>query len=230
MQLSSEMLLPGVSPDLVTWSSSNPDIAIVDQNGAVTPKDHGSVIITAAAADGSGRSAQCEIIIGYEITYKLNGGKNDSANPAFFYKTCVSLNSPSRAGCLFKGWYTDRRFTKKISGISGDTDRDLTLYAKWKKIRLSRGGIKGLKSNSPKKMTVKVKKVKGAGRYELSYGTDKNFGKGSQTVTVKKTSVTVKHLAKGKTYYVKVRAYRRDSAGKKVYGKESAVKKVKIAK
>ena len=40
----------------------------------------------------------------------------------------------------------------------------------------------------------------------------------------------VSGLTKGKTYYVKVRAYKTDSTGQAVYGKYSAVKKVKIKK
>ena len=39
-----------------------------------------------------------------------------------------------------------------------------------------------------------------------------------------------KKLKKGKTYYVRVRAYKKDSTGRKVYGKYSTVKKIKITK
>ena len=39
-----------------------------------------------------------------------------------------------------------------------------------------------------------------------------------------------KKLKKGKTYYVRVRAYKKDSTGRKVYGKYSKVMKVKITK
>jgi hypothetical protein len=45
-----------------------------------------------------------------------------------------------------------------------------------------------------------------------------------------KTSYTVAKLKKGKTYYVRVRAYKVDSTGAKVYGKWSSVKHVKITK
>ncbi len=48
--------------------------------------------------------------------------------------------------------------------------------------------------------------------------------------TTSKTSLTISGLKKNKTYYVKVRAYKKDSQGKKVYGSYSAVKKVKIKK
>ena len=48
--------------------------------------------------------------------------------------------------------------------------------------------------------------------------------------TTKKTSYTIKNLKKGKIYYLRVRAYKLDSMGKKVYGKYSKVIKVKIKK
>ena len=42
--------------------------------------------------------------------------------------------------------------------------------------------------------------------------------------------MTLKGLEKGKTYYVKVRAYQTDSTGKAVYGSYSKVISVKIKK
>ena len=49
-------------------------------------------------------------------------------------------------------------------------------------------------------------------------------------VTVTGTSKTLSKLSKGKNYYVKVRAYKKDSTGAKVYGSFSGAKKVKISK
>lgn len=47
----------------VTWSSGNTAIASVDQNGLVTALATGSVVITATAQDGSGRSSSCSITV-----------------------------------------------------------------------------------------------------------------------------------------------------------------------
>ena len=52
----------------------------------------------------------------------------------------------------------------------------------------------------------------------------------AKKVTTTSVSKTIKSLKKGKTYYVKVRAYREDSMKNKIYGKYSTVVKVKIAK
>ena len=57
-------------------------------------------------------------------------------------------------------------------------------------------------------------------------------GKSKKTKTVKsakKTSLTIKKLKKGKTYYVRIRSYALDG-NKKVYGAWSAKKKIKIKK
>ena len=48
-------VLPSGSSQSVTWSSSNPAVATVDQNGVVTPHGYGSAKIKATANDGSGR-------------------------------------------------------------------------------------------------------------------------------------------------------------------------------
>ncbi|MDF2679401.1 MAG: hypothetical protein K0R47_591 [Brevibacillus sp.] len=46
----------------VTWSSSDPDIASVDQDGTVTPKAPGTAVITVTAADGN-KTASCSVTV-----------------------------------------------------------------------------------------------------------------------------------------------------------------------
>ncbi|WP_217969346.1 InlB B-repeat-containing protein [Adlercreutzia caecimuris] len=68
----------------------------------------------------------------YKITYKLNGGKNSKGNPKKASGT-VKLKSPTRAGYVFKGWYTNKRLTKRVTKLSMTKNR--TVYAKWQKLR-----------------------------------------------------------------------------------------------
>ena len=73
------------------------------------------------------------------------------------------------------------------------------------------------------------KKVSGASGYEVYRATSKS-GKYSKATTVTgggTVSYTDKSLAKGKTYYYKVRTYRTVS-GKKVYGGFSTIKSIKL--
>ena len=59
--------------------------------------------------------------------------------------------------------------------------------------------------------------------------TNKSFSNGKKWV-VKSGNLNISALAKGKTYYVKARAYKTDSTGKKVYGSFSAIKKISMGK
>ena len=84
--------------------------------------------------------------------------------------------------------------------------------------------VTSAKNGNGMKLTVKWASVKNAKKYEISYSLKKNF-KAAKKVTTKKTSVTIKKLKKGKTYYVRVRA--KNAAG---WGAYSKAKKVKIKK
>lgn len=80
-----------------------------------------------------------------------------------------------------------------------------------------------------KKMTVSWKKKTGTG-YEILYATNSSF-KNAKKVTVTSSSTlkkTITGLTKGKTYYVKVRAYKTTYNGTKVYGSYSTYKSVKV--
>ena len=91
-----------------------------------------------------------------------------------------------------------------------------------------RVNIKGIKNSAKKTMTISWKKLKTKG-YEVDIALNKKFTKRKSTKLTTKTSLKVKKLKKGKTYYVRVRAYNLNGK-KKVYGKWSAVKKIKIKK
>ncbi len=71
----------------------------------------------------------------YSITYYLNGGTNDAANPSVYSSTeSISLLAPTRSGYRFSGWYTESAFTTKVTGWSAGETGDKTFYAKWRKI------------------------------------------------------------------------------------------------
>ncbi|MBR1866816.1 MAG: fibronectin type III domain-containing protein [Lachnospiraceae bacterium] len=90
--------------------------------------------------------------------------------------------------------------------------------------------ISSAKNSKKKAIVIRWKKVKKAGGYEVQYALNRKFTKSKKTKTTDKLTLTVKNLKKGRTYYVRVRAYTGDSTGKKVYGTWSKVKTVKIQK
>ncbi|WP_099470067.1 rhamnogalacturonan lyase family protein [Konateibacter massiliensis] len=214
----------------VLWSSSDSKIATVSTSGVVTGKKNGTVTITATAADGSGVAASVKITVGYKITYKLNGGKNNAKNLSGFEgNKAVKLQTPTRSGYTFKGWYTDSKFKTKITQIKKGTKKAVTVYAKWEKITVDKASIKSVTNSGKSAMKVTTNAVSKAKGYEIVYSTDSKFKNNVTTVLAKK-SATIKNLTKGSTYYVKVRAYKVDPSGNKVYGKYSSVKKVQIKK
>ena len=214
----------------VVWKSANTKIATVDANGSVTAKAPGRTKITVTSSENSSYQASCTVTVPYKITYKLNKGKNNASNPSTYYGKKVTLKNPSRKGYAFAGWYTDAKFKKKITSISSSAKSDYILYAKWTKVKVAKASLTSAKNSKSKQILLKYKKVSGAKGYEISYSTDKKFKKAVTKKNTAKTSYTISKLKKGKIYYVRIRAYKMDSTGKKVYGKYSSVKKVKVSK
>ena len=72
----------------------------------------------------------------YTITYVLDGGINNKSNPATYTEEDnVVFKEPTKDNYIFLGWYTDAKFTKKITQIKAGTTGNKTIYAKWVKKR-----------------------------------------------------------------------------------------------
>ena len=103
-----------------------------------------------------------------------------------------------------------------------------------KTVKVAKVTVTAVKNVKTKSIAVSWKKAKNVSGYQITYSTDKKFGKKTtKTITVSSASAvkkTISKLKKGKTYYVKVRAYKKDAKAKKTYGSYSSVKKVTIKK
>ena len=98
-------------------------------------------------------------------------------------------------------------------------------------IKLKKPVIKSVKNKKGKKVKIVLKKkVSGARGYQVAYSRDKKFKKSVKKVAFTGKTKTIGKLKKNRTYYIKVRAYKKDANGKKIYGPYSKVKKVKIKK
>ena len=93
---------------------------------------------------------------------------------------------------------------------------------------LPKANLRMLKNKKGRKLVVRWNTVKGAKGYQLQYALSKKFKK-KKSIQTKKTKYTIKKLKKKKTYYIRVRAYKMNGK-KKVYGKWSKVKKIKVKK
>ena len=68
----------------------------------------------------------------YKITYNLNGGINNSANPATYnVSSTITFKNAKKKGCTFKGWYTANKGGTKVTGIKKGTTGNKVLYARW---------------------------------------------------------------------------------------------------
>lgn len=208
----------------LSWSSSNGRVVSVTSTGKITAIAEGKAFVTAASRDGSGIKSSCTVTVkkkAYSINYVMNGGRNNQSNPSGFTDTPVRLKAPERSGYLFSGWYTDAGFHNKIDTIS--QKKDYRLYAKWQKISLKAPKVQTLKKTVKTNLSVSYSRVSGAEGYEVSVSTDSSFRSSAAkkwiTTAAQKTAGGLKSNAQ---YYTRIRAYRVDSARKKVYGPYSA--------
>ncbi|MBD5137657.1 MAG: hypothetical protein HDT39_17250 [Lachnospiraceae bacterium] len=164
----------------------------------------------------------------YTVTFKGNKGTiNGKSSYKVTVKSGTTIKSPKaiRKGYSFDGWYTEKNSDKKEITITVTSNR--TYYAIWSKINVKKATISSVKSTSKKKANVTVKKMSNVTGYEIEYSMKSNF-KNSKKLNIKGVKATLTGLKSEKTYYVRVRAYKLDSADKPVYGSFSSAKKIKI--
>lgn len=206
----------------VKWTSSNSKVASVSA-GKVTAKASGIATISAVPKDGSNIAGTCKIMVPYKIAYDTKGGINHKSNPSSYYNETVRLQNPSKSGYQFKGWYTSSNYKTKVTEIKKGTKKNYKLYAKWAKVTVGKTSIR--KIDKPASTTLKTyyNSVSGAKGYQVVYDTNKKF-QSKQSALSPTTVKTLKNLKSKKRYYIRVRAYKIDSAGKNVYGPYSTIK------
>ena len=125
----------------------------------------------------------------YKITYKLNKGKNNTANPkTYTSEDEIKFKKPTRSGYHFVGWYTDSKYKNQISVIEKGSEGSLTLYAKWTKEispsakAASLDYVKGTKANTITVSATVSNNVKSSDGYYYLVYVDSNSGKVKKTV------------------------------------------------
>lgn len=218
---------PSDAEGTIIWKSEDEGIASVDQTGKVTAVGKGTTTITASCGNvigtctvvSKGVSNGSEIVPSPSpqpsLEPKPDNQPANTPKPSLIPQltTAGTVAQPSRTPMSID----------QISKDGGNGANNTVALVKINK-------IKGLVVKNQKKFKVKViwKKLTNISGYQIQYAPNKKFKK-AKSKTVKSTSVTLKKLKKKKTYFVRVRAYKLVD-GKKVYGKWSAVKKVKIKK
>ncbi len=131
LQLMLEILPEDATHKEVIWSSSDPSIASVDQNGHVSALQAGTVTIIAHGYD---QDASIILYVSepvvYTVRFDSDGGSLIEDQHIPEGEKASRPEDPVRAGYQFLGWYlNDDEFD-----FDRVIDSDLTLLAKWEKI------------------------------------------------------------------------------------------------
>ena len=218
---------PSDAEGTIIWKSEDEGIVSVDQTGKVTAVGKGTTTITASCGNvigtctvvSKGVSSGSEIVPSPGPQPSLEPKPDNQ--PANTPKPSLTPQLPT-GGTVAQPSQTPSP-TDQTSKDGENGDNNTIVLVKINKIN-------GLVVKNQKKFKVKViwKKLTKVSGYQIQYAPNKKFKK-AKSKMVKSTSAMIKKLKKKKTYFVRVRAYKLVD-GKKVYGKWSAVKKVKIKK
>ena len=176
------------------------------------------------------------IVITYRVNFDPNGGIYNGDNLeieegkpfGFSYSPGMII----RKGYLFAGWYTAPVGGERVKSDTIFDGTTTTLYAHWVKVFTGKVWSFEAVSYASGRLTVEVQRpVTSVSGYEVSFSTDgKTWYKREQNITWENAPVSTIYLSEllsGK-YKVRVRAFRYDSAGEKVYGAWSGTKTVNI--
>lgn len=119
--------------------------------------------------------------------------------------------------------------TKAEAAIEKSTSGKEVSSGTAKKVTVKQPKIQKIKRSKKKQITVYWKKDKTVSGYQIQIATNKKMSKGKKTIAVskKKTSYTVKKLKSKRTYYVRIRSYKKVK-GKIYYSKWSQIKAIKV--
>ena len=233
----------------ITYSSSNPKVAAVDPStGKVTIKGGGTAAIMAYAAKGTNYtsgSTFCTI----KVTKRSNTIKASNIRRTWYAKARkISINAKASGKAQLK-------YSSSSKSVKVDKQGRITIAAKFTgsaRITIRSSATAGYnaatksitvtvnpagttlttaKNLSGRKAQITWKKNRYVTGYEIQYSVNKNFRSGSKKTVagVSKTKYTLTKLQKNKTYYVRIRTYKK-SGTKKYYSSWSKVKAVRIRK
>lgn len=111
---------------------------------------------------------------------------------------------------------------KKQTGTQGSSDKNKSTG---KKISVGKATVSKA-TLKKKKVTVSIKKMSGVSGYQVQIASDNKIKKNVKSVKITSRKAVFKKW-KRKKCYVRVRAYKKDVSGKRIYGKWSTVKKAK---
>lgn len=149
MKLSAETFPANAADKRITWTSSNPKVATVNQSGVVTVKKKGSAVITATAASGVKASYKIKGMKGVVKKVAVSGVKPIKAGKALKLKAKVTATKGANTKLT---WSSSNENYAKVSA-SGKVKT--TAAGKGKKVKITAMATDG--SNKKKTVTIKIK-------------------------------------------------------------------------
>lgn len=156
----------------------------------------------------------------------------------------LSWSAVSNAGYYQVYYYNDSKWQRIYSGVKTScaaekygkyrvravcTDGSKYVYSKYTTFEVKEMYCYGLKAKlSGTSVTLSWNKESNATGYQVYYSTTSSTSGFKKLSNVGSTAYTAKNLKKGKTYYFKVRAYRKDANGNYQYSSFTTVKKVNV--
>lgn len=220
----------------LTYVSSDPSIAEVQEDGTVLGKKEGTVQITVSATDGSNvqkmvnvtvtkvmarnisfNDSRWRIVQGGSFTIKTSFKPSDVENKSLSYASTNTKVATVNASGFVKGKYPGLAYIKVSTLDGSNITKSVKVIVLPKKVSYVRAKRSGSRNR------ISWSKVSGASGYSIYRSTSRNgyYRKmdmtGSQKRWIKDSAVT-----SGVTYYYSVRAYKMIN-GKPRYGKYSRV-------
>lgn len=213
---------PTETPSQPTETPSQPTVP--SQQETSTPSTQETTVSPAKPTEQPNNSKQTEIKLTVKVSNVTYNGKAR--------KPSVKVYSGKKR--LSSKYYTVSYKNNKNVGYGTVTVKGKGNYSKASgtakfKINLKKTKLSVAKSTKKKTFITTWKKTGGNSGWQVQYSTNKKFRSGVRTVNLKSrnTKLTVRKLRSRKTYYIRVRGYKKVK-GKIMYAGWSNVKKVKV--
>lgn len=233
--------------NIIKYKSLDKTIADVDEDGNITAKKAGTTQIeTQVTTFGRSYTYKTQVTVKEKevetpkvsITATLKGNAGKTVTTIKDVKAGDTLPAWNKAkykaagkkGYVFAGWTYNGKIVTKMP----ESDKNITLTAKFVKVTVGKAGSLSVRSKAGKGVGFVARSTQSVNKYgekrgfRFRYSTSKKMKSAKyKTTGLAKNVYTKTGLKKGKKYYVQVRYYYYDSTNQKVYGAYSKAKSVK---
>lgn len=133
IQLVAEVMPDNATNKKIIWSTSDPEIATVDEKGNVTGVDEGFVYITAASEEDETIYAECEVTVKsvtYTVRFMVDGQPVSTQTVKQGQNAAIPIDEPIKVGHVFEGWFTAATGGTRVTSVE-DVRANADYYAQF---------------------------------------------------------------------------------------------------